>query len=298
MDYQYTVTGGTPPFTFSISAGALPTGLSMDSSGLVTGTRTTPGFYSWTVHVEDALGEECSIEDSAYVLGLEGATPDGVVGTPYTTSFHGLYGVGPYVYAVTSGALPAGLTMSAAGVVTGIPTTVQDPTFTVQVTDSQGIIYALSFDINITAPVEQPTQLEINNEVHVTGGTDPDCTMECAFTSGGTFIVRRTANGIPSVRRTGNWFSVPAANVGNDWEIRIQGNKTKINSTSGTTVMAFDSGWLTLNAERSVAVAAAAHSSGPANESEEFVGTYTIREIASPIPTYPANVRILADATV
>ena len=35
---------GTAPYTWSISAGALPPGLSMSSSGLITGTPTTAGF--------------------------------------------------------------------------------------------------------------------------------------------------------------------------------------------------------------------------------------------------------------
>lgn len=35
-------TGGTAPYTWSITAGSLPPGLSMDSTGLISGTPTTP----------------------------------------------------------------------------------------------------------------------------------------------------------------------------------------------------------------------------------------------------------------
>lgn len=49
-----TVVGGTGPYTFAISAGALPGGLSLNAStGAVTGTPTTPGQYSFTIRVTD-----------------------------------------------------------------------------------------------------------------------------------------------------------------------------------------------------------------------------------------------------
>lgn len=42
-DYQVVATGGTPPYTFKIVAGSLPTGLVMSTTGLITGSPTTPG---------------------------------------------------------------------------------------------------------------------------------------------------------------------------------------------------------------------------------------------------------------
>ena len=49
------VTGGTTPFTFSISSGALPPGLTLDSnSGAISGTPTTGGAYSYTIGVKDS----------------------------------------------------------------------------------------------------------------------------------------------------------------------------------------------------------------------------------------------------
>ncbi len=38
--HQFTVTGGTPPFAFSIISGSLPAGLTMSGSGLISGTAT------------------------------------------------------------------------------------------------------------------------------------------------------------------------------------------------------------------------------------------------------------------
>ena len=54
---QLTVTGGTSPFTWSVSAGTLPPGLTLGAStGLLSGTPTTAGTYSFTVKVTDQPG--------------------------------------------------------------------------------------------------------------------------------------------------------------------------------------------------------------------------------------------------
>lgn len=52
---QIFVTGGTGPFTYSITGGALPPGLTLNTStGAIAGTPTTPGVYSFTVQVQDS----------------------------------------------------------------------------------------------------------------------------------------------------------------------------------------------------------------------------------------------------
>jgi len=53
-DQQIAVTGGTPPYTFAVSAGAFPVGISMDASGHITGTATVSGAYSVTVQITDS----------------------------------------------------------------------------------------------------------------------------------------------------------------------------------------------------------------------------------------------------
>ena len=55
--YTYTATGGTAPYTYSVVSGALPPGLSLDEdTGILSGTPTTGGTYSFGVQVMDALG--------------------------------------------------------------------------------------------------------------------------------------------------------------------------------------------------------------------------------------------------
>lgn len=53
---QFTASGGIGPYTFSVTLGALPPGLSLSSSGLLAGTPTHAGTYSFRIHVEDSAG--------------------------------------------------------------------------------------------------------------------------------------------------------------------------------------------------------------------------------------------------
>lgn len=68
VSHQYTLIGSATPLTASVVSGSLPAGLSMDSSGLITGTPTTGGTSNWTVRVVDSTGNSADVEDSIYVL--------------------------------------------------------------------------------------------------------------------------------------------------------------------------------------------------------------------------------------
>jgi hypothetical protein len=50
-----TASGGTAPYTYAITAGALPSGLTLTSAGVLSGTPTTSGTFSFTVTATDAL---------------------------------------------------------------------------------------------------------------------------------------------------------------------------------------------------------------------------------------------------
>lgn len=71
VNYTYTASLGTAPYTFSIVAGALPTGTSMNSSGVVTGTYTATGTFNWTVQATDANGISATLVDTNRVLYAE-----------------------------------------------------------------------------------------------------------------------------------------------------------------------------------------------------------------------------------
>jgi Putative Ig domain len=47
---------GTPGYTFTINSGSLPAGLTMNSSGVISGTATTTGYTTVCITVTDAVG--------------------------------------------------------------------------------------------------------------------------------------------------------------------------------------------------------------------------------------------------
>ncbi len=67
-----TATGGTAPHTFTVTSGALPTGLSLNPvTGLISGVPLTPGLFSFTVRATDAGG---CIGASPYTLLIVAGT--------------------------------------------------------------------------------------------------------------------------------------------------------------------------------------------------------------------------------
>jgi hypothetical protein len=73
--------------------------------------------------------------------------PNGTVGTAYSQTLSATGGTGAKTFAVTTGTLPAGLTLSTAGVLSGTPTSIATQTFTVTATDTLGCTGALSYTI-------------------------------------------------------------------------------------------------------------------------------------------------------
>lgn len=139
------VTGGFGAKTFSISAGALPAGLSLNAAtGAITGVPTAPiGAASFTVTVEDTStppqsdSQALTIDIVNPLLITTVALPDATVGTAYNRAITATGGTGPNTFTISAGSLPAGLSISAAGAITGTAlATATNQTFTVRVADS------------------------------------------------------------------------------------------------------------------------------------------------------------------
>jgi hypothetical protein len=122
--------------------------------------------------------------------------------------------------------------------------------------------------------------------------------LTCTFYRGGTFVVKSLESGMPNIQQTGNWHNAPAVDVGDDYEIRIVGVRTTISGVGATVVLPIDTGWGALSTGQIISVQATANNVMLPNETQEFVGTYTIREIASPVPEYTASMRLRAEATL
>lgn len=304
--FQYTVSGGTPPYTFSISAGALPPGLTMDANGLVTGELTTSGIYSWTVRAIDSVGLECSITDSMYVLGIAGDPTDGTVGLTYSYALSAINGVGPYVFSLDSGSLPDGLSLAASGLITGIPTTEETQTFIVRVVDANGIEVLGTFDITIAAADPDIGELIVpgfdGNEYILprVGEHDAAAGIELAIFNNGTWAVRKnTAGVIIGTPLTGSWVSAPAPGVGDDYEVRFVGTHDLIGDVDGPFSEPIDTGFLPLTSDVIEQCNAFASTGAGANHNQMEVKDYVVsfRKVGE-VTTVDATIKMTAEASV
>ena len=78
-----------------------------------------------------------------------GTLPRGAVGSPYDATLTASGGTEPYTWALTSGALPAGLSLGEDGVVSGTPTAEETADFTAEVADADGQTTTQSFSIAV-----------------------------------------------------------------------------------------------------------------------------------------------------
>ncbi len=137
-------TGGTAPYSWSVTSGTLPKGLSLSSDGVVSGTPTSAGSSTVTIQVTDtgsiagkgALTAAIVISDGSVAITTASPLAQGMLNVAFKSTLTAAGGTLPYTWSVASGSLPAGVTLSAAGVVSGTPTAYGTNSFIVQVTDS------------------------------------------------------------------------------------------------------------------------------------------------------------------
>jgi hypothetical protein len=195
-DQTLAAAGGIPGYVWSLNAGSnpLPVGLSLNPSGVISGTPTTAGATTITVRVTDSVGgtatKELSITISpAGVVPLTITTvsplPGGTVGSVYSVTVSATGGTGTRTWSIVSGTLPTGLTLnSSTGAISGTPTTAGTSTVTIQVQDSgnpqQSIQRQFSLTINPVGGGGGGGTLTVSNAPPSVGGTfvaDPTLTI-------------------------------------------------------------------------------------------------------------------------
>ena len=151
--------GGQTPYSFVISTGALPAGLAIDpSSGVISGTPTAANSYSFTVRVTDTLS---NVATQSYSVTMShppppvittNSLPVGQQQQAYSTVVLATGGSTPYVFSISAGALPAGLTISSStGLISGVPTVSGTVNFTVLCTDAAGSTAGENYSMTLTA---------------------------------------------------------------------------------------------------------------------------------------------------
>ena len=155
--YSQTVTtsGGISAYTYS-ETGALPTGITLSSGGTLSGTISAAGqsgSYPITVTATDAdtfTGTKSyTLTVQAPTITLSAISGTGVLGysQQITTTATG-NGTDTFTYAVTSGALPTGFTMTTGGLIkAGSSLTLGTFNFTVTATDANGYTGSRAYSI-------------------------------------------------------------------------------------------------------------------------------------------------------
>ena len=152
-------TGGSGTgYAWTVSIGStLPAGLTLSTGGTLSGTPTTSGTPSFSVTVTDSASNTANM---IYMLTIKPALsvttattlPSGFVGTSYSQQLAATGGSGTgYAWSITSGAPPAGLSLSAAGLISGTPTTSGASSFSAKVTDSANNTATANFSIQVYA---------------------------------------------------------------------------------------------------------------------------------------------------
>ena len=106
---QLTSANGTGTINWSLSSGTLPPGITMNSSGVLTGPATTDGTYSFTVQAGDSstppqvatADEQIQVGDPVKIVG-SGTLPAACVNQPYTFAMQSSGGVQPFFWGFSS----------------------------------------------------------------------------------------------------------------------------------------------------------------------------------------------------
>lgn len=205
--------GGTTPYTWSVSKGQLPAGLSLAAStGIISGTPTTPGNSSFSVTVVDSssTAQTASIAFTMSVVAPQAtpsalvvsttSLPSGTIGAAYSATLQVSGGTAPYTWSIASGNIPAGLSLNTnTGLISGTPTASGTANFTASVTDSESPAQTKSVTLSIAiAPAAAP--------LTITSSTLPSGTQNSMYTS----TLQATGGTGPYTWSLGSGSSLPA----------------------------------------------------------------------------------------
>lgn len=142
---QALVLNGTTPMTFNLTAGSLPSGMTLNAStGVITGTPSASGSYSFTVQATNAVGSASqaysgTVSATAVAPTVTTTTLSSMVqGTAFAQTLSAT-GTSPITWSISGGVLPSGLNLnSSTGAITGTPTGTGAYSFTVQASNAAG----------------------------------------------------------------------------------------------------------------------------------------------------------------
>ena len=215
LSIPITVTGGTPPYTFTV-LGVLPAGLAISSTGVISGTPSATGSYTFSVEVADHTGASKTV--GPLTVGVSGGNiqvtptslPTAVVGMPYSVTLSAVGGIPPYTWALST-ALPTGLIATSSGsslVISGTPTVVSTISLAFLITDSFGekLLVPTQYTLAVLNPLgttttsfpEATVGTAYSTGISVSGGTAPYTYKSSALPAGLVLNTNGTITGTPT----------------------------------------------------------------------------------------------------
>jgi hypothetical protein len=193
-------TGGTPPYTWSVTNGALPDGITLDAnSGTLSGIPSAVGSFSFTLRATDSVyafaeGQFQIMIAAGLIITTAPALAPGSVALQYSQTLDAAGGKPPYIWSISSGGLPAGVALnSATGDLSGTPSVADTFQFTVDVTDALLQKASKQFSLTIATP------LLISTEPQLQPATAGSAYSQPLIASGGTppYLWSITSGGLP-----------------------------------------------------------------------------------------------------
>jgi hypothetical protein len=260
-DFGLAAANSSPPLAWSVTSGALPPGIQlMASAGLLVGTPTTAGSYTFTVQVTDQTTAKAQatftlVVNPQPVTIITTALPSGAVGTAYSQTVQASGGTGAIAWSVSAGTLPTGLSLgSTTGIISGTPSAIGSFSFTVQATDSKGVIAQQSFSLNIAGPPPVPAITLSGLPATSKPGDQPVVTITLASSYPLPIVVTATLSITPN---PGNSTDLMFANGTRTTQITIPANTTQA-------TLAFQTGTLAGTIQLSLTLTAAGVNVTPA----------------------------------
>lgn len=185
--------GGGAPYDYAVTAGSLPSGLSLATDGTISGTPTADENSSFTITATDSNGATGTATYSLQVNAAgsasfvftpaAGAMPEAMAGEDYSQAVSATGGTAPLTYSY-SGTMPPGLILNiSTGALSGplYANTEGDYSFTIQVEDSHHATATAAYTLKVKAQDISVTDKVVNVPA---GSSPPDVYLNRGATGG------------------------------------------------------------------------------------------------------------------